>query len=189
MIRRPPRSTLFPYTTLFRSPGGRGGPEGAARDGDAGAQPRGRAVPPVSPVPAGSRPDGPGRAVAAARRAWRRVGADAGRGRGATRRGTLARPRPRGVPRRSGRPPLSRAGAGRGDPRRDGPGAAARGPGSRGRAARRDGGARGRRIVAPHAALPAGLEPAGVPRVAGALRGVSRSRARGRGRGALTRVA
>src|SRR2546427_5496183 len=25
MIRRPPRSTLFPYTTLFRS--GRGGPE------------------------------------------------------------------------------------------------------------------------------------------------------------------
>src|SRR3712207_8238403 len=27
MIRRPPRSTLFPYTTLFRSPA-------AARDGD-----------------------------------------------------------------------------------------------------------------------------------------------------------
>src|SRR2546427_11225586 len=25
MIRRPPRSTLFPYTTLFRSPGGIGG--------------------------------------------------------------------------------------------------------------------------------------------------------------------
>src|SRR5256885_9987102 len=24
MIRRPPRSTLFPYTTLFRSEGGRG---------------------------------------------------------------------------------------------------------------------------------------------------------------------
>src|SRR2546426_9285095 len=24
MIRRPPRSTLFPYPTLFRSPGGRG---------------------------------------------------------------------------------------------------------------------------------------------------------------------
>src|SRR2546430_7643017 len=24
MIRRPPRSTLFPYTTLFRSPGGLG---------------------------------------------------------------------------------------------------------------------------------------------------------------------
>src|SRR3712207_7582050 len=28
MIRRPPRSTLFPYTTLFRSaPGGAGSPE------------------------------------------------------------------------------------------------------------------------------------------------------------------
>src|SRR3989475_8483919 len=44
MIRRPPRSTLFPYTTLFRSDlvqppawrvaqrGGGGGPEGPARD-------------------------------------------------------------------------------------------------------------------------------------------------------------
>src|SRR3989442_6765837 len=28
MIRRPPRSTLFPYTTLFRSYGIRAGPEG-----------------------------------------------------------------------------------------------------------------------------------------------------------------
>src|SRR3712207_7447553 len=27
MIRRPPRSTLFPYTTLFRSPYGMDGPE------------------------------------------------------------------------------------------------------------------------------------------------------------------
>src|SRR3712207_8452048 len=27
MIRRPPRSTLFPYTTLFRSGGARGGGE------------------------------------------------------------------------------------------------------------------------------------------------------------------
>src|SRR2546422_3616861 len=27
MIRRPPRSTLFPYTTLFRSVGSRGGGE------------------------------------------------------------------------------------------------------------------------------------------------------------------
>src|SRR3712207_7734581 len=27
MIRRPPRSTLFPYTTLFRSGGGGGGAE------------------------------------------------------------------------------------------------------------------------------------------------------------------
>src|SRR3712207_8185633 len=42
MIRRPPRSTLFPYTTLFRSDGrhggaGRaGGGVGAAGPGDAG---------------------------------------------------------------------------------------------------------------------------------------------------------
>src|SRR2546427_5190544 len=28
MIRRPPRSTLFPYTTLFRSPFGRAGGRG-----------------------------------------------------------------------------------------------------------------------------------------------------------------
>src|SRR5260370_31324878 len=27
MIRRPPRSTLFPYTTLFRSPAGVGAPD------------------------------------------------------------------------------------------------------------------------------------------------------------------
>src|SRR3989304_8866699 len=37
MIRRPPRSTLFPYTTLFRSPSGRSpGPGGGA------SPPRGR---------------------------------------------------------------------------------------------------------------------------------------------------
>src|SRR2546427_7480881 len=35
MIRRPPRSTLFPYTTLFRSwrAGGGGGPRGRADGG------------------------------------------------------------------------------------------------------------------------------------------------------------
>src|SRR2546422_5557758 len=32
MIRRPPRSTLFPYTTLFRSPGGRVRLRARARD-------------------------------------------------------------------------------------------------------------------------------------------------------------
>src|SRR3712207_8505150 len=37
MIRRPPRSTLFPYTTLFRSGLGRGAGEGA-RDQTAAAQ-------------------------------------------------------------------------------------------------------------------------------------------------------
>src|SRR2546426_6145182 len=35
MIRRPPRSTLFPYTTLFRSPQGR---EQAAQAGDPSAR-------------------------------------------------------------------------------------------------------------------------------------------------------
>src|SRR3712207_7530448 len=35
MIRRPPRSTLFPYTTLFRSPGGpRLAPEQGRAEGD-----------------------------------------------------------------------------------------------------------------------------------------------------------
>src|SRR3712207_7226937 len=42
MIRRPPRSTLFPYTTLFRSPG------------PAGRAPR-RADAPVEVVPHGQR--------------------------------------------------------------------------------------------------------------------------------------
>src|SRR3712207_7210503 len=34
MIRRPPRSTLFPYTTLFRSPALPGEPVGARQDAD-----------------------------------------------------------------------------------------------------------------------------------------------------------
>src|SRR2546426_11589690 len=33
MIRRPPRSTLFPYTTLFRSPCAGAGPRGLRRAG------------------------------------------------------------------------------------------------------------------------------------------------------------
>src|SRR2546427_7571444 len=41
MIRRPPRSTLFPYTTLFRSHYGRKGPRGESTDRDGGA-PRAR---------------------------------------------------------------------------------------------------------------------------------------------------
>src|SRR5690554_7151413 len=51
MIRRPPRSTLFPYTTLFRSRG-----RGAPRGGDGGPPGR-RAEPPdggaQSPPPRG----------------------------------------------------------------------------------------------------------------------------------------
>src|SRR3712207_8506521 len=53
MIRRPPRSTLFPYTTLFRSPRPRGVPAGldrgpgvpaglAAAQGDRGVRCTGR---------------------------------------------------------------------------------------------------------------------------------------------------
>src|SRR3712207_7432160 len=37
MIRRPPRSTLFPYTTLFRSPGRSDRPRRAPRRGTVGA--------------------------------------------------------------------------------------------------------------------------------------------------------
>src|SRR2546430_10909050 len=55
MIRRPPRSTLFPYTTLFRSPPShdrRGGGRGTDGSGNValGARPGGR-----SPRPAADR--------------------------------------------------------------------------------------------------------------------------------------
>src|SRR3712207_7583711 len=44
MIRRPPRSTLFPYTTLFRSRGRGGGRQGGGRHrGLGGRRHRGRA--------------------------------------------------------------------------------------------------------------------------------------------------
>src|SRR5258708_24448012 len=39
MIRRPPRSTLFPYTTLFRSAADTG--ENESHDGKAASKPRG----------------------------------------------------------------------------------------------------------------------------------------------------
>src|SRR5437764_10715415 len=41
MMRRPPRSTLFPYTTLFRSPAGRGDSAGVRPPGRGGVQRRG----------------------------------------------------------------------------------------------------------------------------------------------------
>src|SRR3989441_6570721 len=47
MIRRPPRSTLFPYTTLFRSPH-RAGRYGA---GDPGGRPERPAADPALPAP------------------------------------------------------------------------------------------------------------------------------------------
>src|SRR3989454_8841919 len=43
MIRRPPRSTLFPYTTLFRSPRRVGYGQGAGRARGPPLQPPGRA--------------------------------------------------------------------------------------------------------------------------------------------------
>src|SRR5256885_5795877 len=64
MIRRPPRSTLFPYTTLFRSP----------RAGDRGGDPRRRRVgggtrAPRRPVGRGAPPGAQGRTGRAVRRA------------------------------------------------------------------------------------------------------------------------
>src|SRR3712207_9051051 len=49
MIRRPPRSTLFPYTTLFRSHGGRR-PFGALRHREVCTDPA-RLADPASPCP------------------------------------------------------------------------------------------------------------------------------------------
>src|SRR2546426_3166066 len=48
MIRRPPRSTLFPYTTLFRSPGGGAGRPAPHRPAARGAvpEPSRRTAPP-----------------------------------------------------------------------------------------------------------------------------------------------
>src|SRR2546426_3749949 len=49
MIRRPPRSTLFPYTTLFRSRNGHGASAGRC-------EPRGHPGPNVTREPCGRRP-------------------------------------------------------------------------------------------------------------------------------------
>src|SRR3712207_7224955 len=54
MIRRPPRSTLFPYTTLFRSGSSRRG-RGGARGGDGRAGCR-RPRPAPPPAPGRGRP-------------------------------------------------------------------------------------------------------------------------------------
>src|SRR2546422_4289331 len=59
MIRRPPRSTLFPYTTLFRSGGGkrRAGPGGIPRRRDAGTTAAWRLS--VDVAPTGARAEAP----------------------------------------------------------------------------------------------------------------------------------
>src|SRR3712207_7707340 len=59
MIRRPPRSTLFPYTTLFRSQGSQG-PDAPARRADLRVQERARLdarVPPEGARPLPRPPD------------------------------------------------------------------------------------------------------------------------------------
>src|SRR3712207_7805506 len=58
MIRRPPRSTLLPYTTLFRSPHLGGGQEPGARRPDRPRRPPGERA--AQPGPAARRhdPDG-----------------------------------------------------------------------------------------------------------------------------------
>src|SRR5687767_15296691 len=59
MIRRPPRSTLFPYTTLFRSGAGRrgarAGPDGLARERAGGLGADARRAPRARRVGAGDR--------------------------------------------------------------------------------------------------------------------------------------
>src|SRR2546427_9084375 len=77
MIRRPPRSTLFPYTTLFRSRFGAGGDDAHPVGGHGGARPRLRA-------PGRELRDQLGGAAADRDRERRRLahgGADASRGR------------------------------------------------------------------------------------------------------------
>src|SRR3712207_210545 len=142
MIRRPPRSTLFPYTTLFRSRRRRGvrllRRGGHRGDGPARQAPPGRDR---RPRPADHRPGG------GAHRAARR-GPAGGAGRGAAHRGPLRRrgardvgrsrgpPGPRGRrdddghrgARRRGRRP----GGGRGGRRDRGRGSGGHGPGTRG---------------------------------------------------------
>src|SRR3712207_7942164 len=55
MIRRPPRSTLFPYTTLFRSRH-RGAPGPSAREPGSGAHVGDDRPPPLDCQPGGSDP-------------------------------------------------------------------------------------------------------------------------------------
>src|SRR2546422_8105210 len=66
MIRRPPRSTLFPYTTLFRSHGRRGAARGGGGDGGRARPRRGKE--------AGDRVAGPVRGPAAGRDSHPRPG-------------------------------------------------------------------------------------------------------------------
>src|SRR5256886_849538 len=118
MIRRPPRSTLFPYTTLFRSRPRARDPRARGGRGDAaGADPRlcqhrvGRLPFPRGRGGGGARVRGAGLERRRARRASR-VRARAARG-------PAARPPAAGVPRRGDGPPRTGATGGILEP--DGP--------------------------------------------------------------------
>src|SRR3712207_7242234 len=80
MIRRPPRSTLFPYTTLFRSAGGGDGRRQALGDSERGVH--GRALLPQGHVRAGR---GDGRAGDLGRDAGGDGAVEGGRDRKSTR--------------------------------------------------------------------------------------------------------
>src|SRR5256885_9132196 len=111
MIRRPPRSTLFPYTTLFRS-------HGAGTHGRRGRVVRLGTGRRSLPVP-GLRP-AQGRRAAAPARARREERVDRGAVRGTAARGGAARGPRGGVWRRATRGGGARADqAVRRDPRRD----------------------------------------------------------------------
>src|SRR6266511_6323753 len=99
MIRRPPRSTLFPYTTLFRSRSRRLGLGGSAADGPpargvdraaGGTGVEGGGTPPGEAGGGPVRPEGPGP------RGVGRAGGAGGRIR-SVRRGWAAAARPVGV--------------------------------------------------------------------------------------------
>src|SRR3712207_7715261 len=98
MIRRPPRSTLFPYTTLFRSGTGGGSGGRLAAGGPADGSRRGRRHPGAvvgGPTPLGRRT---GRRAAALRRPLR-----SGPRRGHGPRGARDRGRARAAPVEIGR--------------------------------------------------------------------------------------
>src|SRR6266540_7386055 len=102
MIRRPPRSTLFPYTTLFRSPP-RPGPRGSPQPRPAARAAR-RDRPGEAPVPVGDRLPPP-RGGARRRRQPGGPAGRRGRRRGRDHRLPLGRRPPRVRPRGRGQPP------------------------------------------------------------------------------------
>src|SRR2546430_8882870 len=57
MIRRPPRSTLFPYTTLFRSPGWRPQPGAVLLSAALDPRPAGAPAHAAGGVPEAAQPD------------------------------------------------------------------------------------------------------------------------------------